>query len=374
MSVSNPLLHSPKPLGEYGGFETFYSDHPANHWIGKPDLISVNAVVADILHIGETEMQTPQYCKVAIERFIRFNNISANIFIRLSKDKFIKIINAGEEYSEEIVHRYRKRGAHYFYIRRDSFVNFCDNYSDVIHRDLAKSNISATKRVDVELNGISFVHEEVLNLGLTSSSVETLDAVVDSNIKQMRKNPLMTLLLENMVRNKNYQYEHSLMISYIAMAISMKMQWHTQQTLEKLSLAALMHDVVIEDKAISEDHDLNPENIQNSRWRTLELIKNHPLNVASLIDEMKNIPADVSNIVLTHHEKADGSGYPRGLSANQISPLNCVFILSEEITSEIFRQKGKPIDKDSLIHKMEECYDKGNFRSVMAAVKDVFLK
>ena len=49
----------------------------------------------------------------------------------------------------------------------------------------------------------------------------------------------------------------------------------------------------------------------------LNLIKNHS-NVGYEILKKIEFPWPVAEIVLQHHEKIDGSGYPQGLKGNQI--------------------------------------------------------
>lgn len=49
-----------------------------------------------------------------------------------------------------------------------------------------------------------------------------------------------------------------------------------------------------------------------------EAIKRHPLDGYNLLDQY-NLPEEVKNAALMHHEKCDGSGYPYGFTADKIS-------------------------------------------------------
>src|SRR6185369_14587940 len=51
-----------------------------------------------------------------------------------------------------------------------------------------------------------------------------------------------------------------------------------------------------------------------------EKMKTHPLGGAEMLKRM-NFPEPVLQIVASHHEKWDGTGYPRGLKAEEI-PLS----------------------------------------------------
>ncbi|SER06985.1 HD-GYP domain, c-di-GMP phosphodiesterase class II (or its inactivated variant) [Nitrosomonas sp. Nm51] len=51
----------------------------------------------------------------------------------------------------------------------------------------------------------------------------------------------------------------------------------------------------------------------------MNLSKEHVLLGEQMIKQSSNIPASVYEIVAQHHEREDGRGYPRGLSANQLN-------------------------------------------------------
>ncbi|HEY2188394.1 MAG TPA: HD domain-containing phosphohydrolase, partial [Caldimonas sp.] len=47
----------------------------------------------------------------------------------------------------------------------------------------------------------------------------------------------------------------------------------------------------------------------------------HPLTSSMLVDRFAEYPKDVVRAIVEHHERLDGSGYPRGLAGEAISPL-----------------------------------------------------
>lgn len=65
-----------------------------------------------------------------------------------------------------------------------------------------------------------------------------------------------------------------------------------------------------------------PEIVQNRNLLKMEernIMKNHVAYGEELIRQSENIPQAVYDIVAQHHEREDGSGYPRGLFANQLN-------------------------------------------------------
>ncbi|MCU1337952.1 MAG: diguanylate cyclase and metal dependent phosphohydrolase [Bryobacterales bacterium] len=105
----------------------------------------------------------------------------------------------------------------------------------------------------------------------------------------------------------------------------------SEEQLEHLNVAALLHDIGklgIPDHILLKPGPLSPE-----EW---EKMKTHPLSGAEMLSRM-NFPDPVLQIVATHHEKWDGTGYPRGLKAEQIpigarilSAVDCLDALASD--------------------------------------------
>ena len=66
--------------------------------------------------------------------------------------------------------------------------------------------------------------------------------------------------------------------------------------------------------------------------------------------------------MLQHHERPDGSGYPRGLNATQISPLGALFIIAEDLVHEAL--EGEGVTVDSFFTKKAPLYSRGQFKKI----------
>jgi putative nucleotidyltransferase with HDIG domain len=81
---------------------------------------------------------------------------------------------------------------------------------------------------------------------------------------------------------------------------------------ETIRLAAYVHDVgmrLLDYGSIYRKSGLTTED--------MDLIKNHPVVGAAVVAESP-LGAEIASIVLSHHERPDGSGYPAGLDGEQI--------------------------------------------------------
>lgn len=104
---------------------------------------------------------------------------------------------------------------------------------------------------------------------------------------------------------------HCERVSQLACAIAQRFDLPAER-LEALRLAALTHDIGkigVPDDILFKPAALSPA----ERAR----IEDHPQIAAEILGRIGGA-RDISEIVLCHHESPDGSGYPRGLSADRI--------------------------------------------------------
>src|SRR5580700_9971224 len=116
----------------------------------------------------------------------------------------------------------------------------------------------------------------------------------------------------------------------------------TGQELDALQAASLLHDIgklAVPEHIISKPGRLTPEEF--------EKMKIHPLVGAEILEEVK-FPYPVVPIVRAHHEKWDGSGYPFGLSGEEIpigarilSAVDCL----DALASDRQYRRALPLDQ-----------------------------
>ncbi|MBA7644706.1 hypothetical protein ES703_52451 [subsurface metagenome] len=108
-----------------------------------------------------------------------------------------------------------------------------------------------------------------------------------------------------------YTAGHQNKVSQLAVAIAQEMKL-PEDKIEGIRIAALVHDIGkinIPSEILSKPSKLN--NMEFS------LIKNHPKVGYDILRKI-DFPWPVAKIVLQHHEKIDGSGYPQGLKGDKI--------------------------------------------------------
>lgn len=179
--------------------------------------------------------------------------------------------------------------------------------------------------------------------------VGACSGMVDSVIGSAVRNPDALLTLCKLRRHDAYTFTHGVNVSVLAAAFGVYLGLSAAQ-LKELGLAGLFHDV---GKARIPDAILNKPG-RLTRAEFLQ-IKRHPLLGRDLL---WNLPLSESVLrgVSEHHERFDGSGYPKGLAGEAIHPWGNVLALVDVYDAMTSRRSYKdpmlPTRSLAVIHGM----------------------
>jgi len=114
----------------------------------------------------------------------------------------------------------------------------------------------------------------------------------------------------------NYMYSHCVNVAVISLTIGMAFKLQKKK-LEALCIGALIHDIgkSLLPKEVSDKQDKFNEEEK-------EIIKQHPRLGYKYLSSTYNINSLSKLIVLQHHERPDGKGYPDGLNIDNIIDLS----------------------------------------------------
>ena len=141
---------------------------------------------------------------------------------------------------------------------------------------------------------------------------------------------------------------HSRNVAILALFVGKKLGFSGKR-LRNLYVAALLHDIGkigVPTNIITKTGKLDS--------REFVQMKQHPVISARILKSFKEFDR-LSDIVLHHHEREDGSGYPEGLSAKDI-PLESKIIAVVDVFEALVGERPyrHPIHPSSAFEKMKE--------------------
>ena len=143
----------------------------------------------------------------------------------------------------------------------------------------------------------------------TGGARQLVEEISDS----VARNPGALISLARLKTVDDYTYMHSVAVCAMMVGLAKQLGFDEAQT-RLAGMAGLMHDL---GKALMPMEVLNkPGKLTEAEFN---IIKTHPAEGHRMLLAGRDVSPVVLDVCLHHHEKTDGSGYPKGLKADQIS-------------------------------------------------------
>ena len=143
----------------------------------------------------------------------------------------------------------------------------------------------------------------------TAGAQKLVEEIADS----VSRNPGALISLARLKTADDYTYMHSVAVCALMIALAKQLALDEEQT-RKLGIAGLLHDL---GKALMPMEVLNkPGKLTDEEFA---IIKTHPEEGYKLLLSSTGADEIALDVVLHHHEKTDGSGYPKRLKDTEIS-------------------------------------------------------
>lgn len=163
---------------------------------------------------------------------------------------------------------------------------------------------------------------------------------VKRNLESMLRNESAMLWLIRLKSKDLYTSLHCLSVSIMAMGFGNHLGLHDDK-LQLLGMAGLLHDVGkmrIDPEILNKPGKLTPQEF--------EVIKRHPVYGLEALRAQPGIPEAALQAAYGHHERLDGTGYPLGSGAAQISYMTRIITIVDAfdaITSHRAYDCARPV-------------------------------
>ena len=179
-------------------------------------------------------------------------------------------------------------------------------------------------------NALSMDHDyqqlQIIYAHTLASLRDNFNALLDGDVSEMSMEELLSQskdlfqsrstielfdLLRGLRSNDDVIYAHCLIVAMVARALGKWLRF-SRQDLDILTLAGLLHDIgkmLVPMDILSKTEKLTPEEFAK--------IKEHPMHGFKILKQIPGMDPRIVKAALQHHERCDGSGYPRGLTGDE---------------------------------------------------------
>lgn len=195
--------------------------------------------------------------------------------------------------------------------RRRRFLDFLHSQDDNDQvRELSRELVYIEPRYDILTSGLQqafkhFSEGQAVDVAVLREGLRDISS-------SLQRNPDAVMWLLRLKQADEYSFDHAMDVAVNMILVGSHIGWRDQKLME-LGLAGIMQDI----GKIQLPNELWAKKTQfSAEDRTL--VRSHVASSLEMLFSQANLPSEVIVIVSRHHERWDGSGYPRGLKFEQI--------------------------------------------------------
>lgn len=169
--------------------------------------------------------------------------------------------------------------------------------------------------------------------------METVDPLVERMVETIFRNQDALLPLVRLKQHDSYTFQHSVSVCALMIAFARSLGM-ARPVIKEIGIGALLHDV---GKSLVEDAILNkPGRLTDAEFSRM---KDHVVLGWQQLESTPGVGPVARELVFQHHERYDGSGYPRGLRGPDISQhgrMAAIVDVYDAISSDRVYRKSMP--------------------------------
>lgn len=203
----------------------------------------------------------------------------------------------------------------------------------VIDEETRQKAVNAVRKALLLASGMLRDRRGVLE---ASGLIEAVDMIADELTTKRRT--LVSVL--DLKCYNSYTYEHSVNCCVLGLIVGIN-RGYDEFKLRNLGLGLLLHDIgkmLVPNEILNKPGTLDPIEFKQ--------VMAHPQNGYRLLTYDDSIPPVARIICLQHHERCDGSGYPRNLAGDSIhefSKIAAAIDVYDALTSDrVYRRAYRP--------------------------------
>lgn len=356
----------------------FYNQSPQENtsvYIKHIDLMQVDQLEDILVELFSKDIlikQNQQYTAINLGQLNHFALASVDYYIKLSESKYLKIINQNDLITPDMLNKYQEKKVSSFYIKTKHLPVFLKEGNDLLKSYLKDQSGESASMIDqAQGMAINQIHQSFKEIGINEETIEMSRLVVRSVLNTTKENQRLAQFIERQIQQKDFYSGHGLATAILACAIIDEMDWAQDFIKQKLVTAALFHDIGLDEQGLSLIQ--TQEDLKLLAEKEKELYQRHPIIGAELISKIPELPANVDTLILEHHERPSGKGFPRGLNSFTITPLSCVLILAEQFYHQVYELGLNKEARNQALASLEQEYNKGHFKAPFSALVSLFL-
>lgn len=289
----------------------------------------------------EVSMTDENFSSIKIDEFYSSQAVLFDIYIKLSANKYLKILHAGDTFSKERIDKYKnEKKIDCLYFHNSDRRKFIQYNNHLANKFIENNAVPVYNKVNQLKNVTEKYIEEAFTVGIKPQVIEQGKEVCESVYKLIEGENDLYQVLRSFQNFDPTAYSHAFLVTLYSTAIIKQFEWQSKTTIETTAMACMFHDI---GKMLlpKEFLELRPKDMTPEQF---ELYKKHPELGLQMVESNRAINNSIKQIILQHHEAFDGTGFPFEKKGNKILTLANIVCLADDFVHIMIDNKLQPTE------------------------------
>ena len=266
--------------------------------------------------------------------YISINNLKPGMILAKDiwgKSSFFPLVHANTVLQASTINRLMDKGIQGIYVELEG----CEDI-EVNELISMEEKIRVTDEIEKIFKSLQ------VEKGNIFAYVESVNRIAEYFVDVVTKNHECLMNIIDIKNYNEYSYVHSMQVGILSTIIGKNLGYKNSK-LKELATAGMLHDVgklnipleILDKPGPLTDEEFN-------------IMKKHPDYAMEKLNPCCGLSRDILNGIISHHEKIDGTGYPKGLKEEEIHDFGKIIAIADvydALTSDrSYRKSWKPHD------------------------------
>ena len=226
------------------------------------------------------------------------------------------------------------------------------------------------KALTIHTESVQYARKFMSELRTGNLNIDTAQPFVENILESLERNADALISLSRLHRSDTYTYTHCVNVAILSTYFA-RCLGHSQEEVLNIGFAGMFHDV---GKMLIPSQVLNaPRKLTNAEFN---IMQSHPELGHQQLVQAQCVKQELLQGAIEHHEKYDGSGYPKGLRGEEISKTGRIIGVADvydALTSKrVYKDAMYPHKALGIMYQMRDKHFESSFIEAFIRVIGIY--
>ncbi|TVQ78425.1 MAG: HD-GYP domain-containing protein [Bradymonadales bacterium] len=287
-----------------------------------------------------------QYVPVELD-FIELDSLCEQNIYLFVQDRFVLYRGANLPFTLQDKLRLEKAKQNKVYIYCENEADLRRFYESNLTNIIESDKVAPEKKAKVLYQCAKGIAKDLFEKPTSTETIQRSRGVVDNTLSLLSKSSDAFVQMISLSGHDYYTYTHCVNVLTLTVSLLSDLGYKDPRFLKEAGMGALLHDVG--KKKVPIEILNKPGKLTEEEW---QVMKRHPEFGAEIVERAR-MPERGVDIIIQHHERINGKGYPHGLVGQDIPIASQVVAITDAYdamtTNRCYQKAMKPFDAMRII-------------------------